>query len=136
MTGVYWVPVSVDFHVGRTAQRDIDLLLAELVGGRITGSLRRMVMLRIGGGLRRHIDDRHPERCHAQLSAYTAKREPRQEPLDRLKIVDPRIRDVSRVEREAALIQRGTQGVYRRRPDAVSLRRSDSETRVSCSSRV
>ena len=53
-------------------------------------------------------------------SSHTAKREPLQETLDRVELVDPRMSDISHVEREAAaLIQSGTQGFYRRRPHAV-----------------
>src|SRR5689334_5111994 len=48
VVGVQLVPVAVDLHVGRAAQRDIDLLLAELVGGRIPGPLGRVVMLWVG----------------------------------------------------------------------------------------
>ena len=40
VTGVQRVPVTIDFYVGRTTQRDVDLFLPELVGRRITGSLR------------------------------------------------------------------------------------------------
>src|SRR6202020_3116516 len=46
---VQLIPVAVDLHVGRTAQCDIDLFLAELVGGRIPGSVGRVVGLRVGG---------------------------------------------------------------------------------------
>src|SRR5437660_12444688 len=45
-------------------------------------------MLRVGGRFRWHIDDRHPERCHAHLGSGAAKRKALQEPLDRLEPID------------------------------------------------
>lgn len=42
-----------------------------------------------------------------------------QETLDRVELVDSPMSHIGRFEREAALIQRCTQGVYRRRSHAV-----------------
>src|SRR5947209_16483479 len=45
-------------------------------------------MLRVGGRLRWHFDDRHAERGHVHLGSGAAKRKALQESLDRLELID------------------------------------------------
>jgi hypothetical protein len=91
--GVEQVPVTVDLHLRQPVQRDVDLFLTELMSRRIAGPFGNVIVRRVGGGSRRHVNDRHAERRHAQLRSNTAEREPL-EKANRVELVDRCVRNV------------------------------------------
>src|SRR3954447_101961 len=85
------IPVPVHLDLARPTQRDVDLLLAELLG-RGADPLGRVIVLGIVRGVGRHVDDREPERAHPQLGPRAAELESLDEPLDHVELVDPLVR--------------------------------------------